>query len=138
MALPVEEYALIGDRQTGALVGSNGSIDWLCLPRFASAACFAGLLGNDEHGHWQLCPVEPYDVRRRYLGASCVLETTFTTASGEVTLTDGMLPGPDGRTCVVRRLHGVRGVVPVRHRWTVRLDYGAVLPWVRRQRVDGE
>ena len=81
MALPIEDYALIGDRETGALVGRNGSIDWLCLPRFDSAACFAGLLGTDEHGHWQLCPVDDHTVTRRYLGDSTALETTFTTAT---------------------------------------------------------
>ena len=62
MALPIEDYALVGDRRSGALIGRNGSVDWLCLPRFDSAACFAALLGTDEHGHWQLCPVDEYDV----------------------------------------------------------------------------
>ena len=90
MALPIEDYALVGDRRSGALIGRNGSVDWLCLPRFDSPACFAGLLGTDEHGHWQLCPVDEYDVRRRYIDASAVLETTFTTSTGEVTLTDAM------------------------------------------------
>src|SRR3954454_10108222 len=102
MALPIAEYALIGDRRTGALVGSNGSIDWLCLPRFDSAPCFAGLLGGDEHGHWQLCPVGDYDVTRRYVDESTVLETTFTTADGVVTLTD-LMPRAHGRSDVVRR-----------------------------------
>jgi GH15 family glucan-1,4-alpha-glucosidase len=137
MAQPIADYALIGDRQTGALVGTNGSIDWLCLPRFGSAACFAGLLGTDHHGHWQLCPVDEYDVTRRYVGSSSFLETTFTTATGVVTLTDAMPPG-DGRADVVRRVSGVRGTVRMRHEWMVRLDYGAVLPWVRRETVDGE
>jgi GH15 family glucan-1,4-alpha-glucosidase len=137
MARPIGDYALIGDRQTGALVGTNGSIDWLCVPRFSSPACFAGLLGTDDHGHWQLCPVEEYEVSRRYVGASSALETTFTTATGVVTLTDVMPPGDD-RADVVRRLQGVRGTVRVRHEWMVRLDYGAVLPWVRRDAVDGE
>ncbi|MFC6345289.1 trehalase-like domain-containing protein, partial [Nocardioides hankookensis] len=137
MALPIEDYALVGDRRSGALVGRNGSVDWLCLPRFDSPACFAGLLGTDDHGHWQLCPVAEYDVRRRYLDASAVLETTFTTATGEVTLTDAM-PQGDGRADLVRRVTGVRGTVWMRHEWRVRLDYGAILPWVRRQTVDGE
>ncbi len=137
MALPIADYALIGDRRTGALVGTNGSIDWLCLPRFDSSACFAGLLGTDEHGHWQLCPVGDYEVSRRYVGASSALETTFTTSTGVVTLTDVMPPG-DGRADVVRRVRGVTGTVRMRHEWRVRLDYGAVLPWVRRQTVDGE
>src|SRR6478736_135772 len=137
MALPIEDYALVGDRRSGALVGRNGSVDWLCLPRFDSAACFAGLLGTDEHGHWQLCPVDEYDVRRRYVEASAVLATTFNTATGEVTLTDAM-PRGDGRSDLVRRVDGVRGTVRMRHEWMVRLDYGATAPWVRRQRLHGE
>ena len=137
MAQPIEDYALVGDRRSGALVGRNGSVDWLCLPRFDSAACFAGLLGTDEHGHWQLCPVGDYDVRRRYVDASAVLETTFTTETGEVTLTDAM-PHADGRADLVRRIRGVSGTVRMRHEWMVRLDYGAILPWVRRQTVHGE
>ena len=137
MALPIAEYALIGDRRSGALVGSNGSIDWLCLPRFDSAACFAGLLGTDEHGHWQLCPVGDYDVSRRYIEGSTVLETTFTTADGVVRLTD-VMPRGDDRSDVVRRLEGVRGTVRVQHVWRVRFDYGAIIPWVRRRTVGGE
>ena len=137
MALPIADYALIGDRSSGALVGRNGSIDWLCLPRFDSPACFAGLLGTDEHGHWQICPVDEFEVSRRYVGASSVLETTFTTATGQITLTD-LMPRGDDRADVVRRVTGVRGVVRVRHEWVVRLDYGAILPWVRRQTLHGE
>ena len=137
MALRIEDYALIGDRRTAALVGSNGSIDWLCLPRFDSPACFAGLLGTDDHGHWQLEPVGAYEVARRYVGDSGVLETTFTTATGEVRLTD-LMPRGDGRADVVRRLEGVRGSVEMRHEWRVRLDYGSVRPWVRRERIGEE
>ncbi|WP_028645176.1 glycoside hydrolase family 15 protein [Nocardioides sp. URHA0020] len=137
MALPIEDYALVGDRRGGALIGLNGSVDWLCLPRFDSGACFAGLLGTDEHGHWQLCPVGEYDVRRRYVEASAVLETTFTTATGEVTLIDAM-PRGDGRSDLVRRVTGVRGTVRMHHEWMVRLDYGAIVPWVRRQTLHGE
>ncbi len=137
MALPIADYALISDRQTGALVGLNGSIDWLCLPNFGSPACFAGLLGTDDHGHWQLCPVAEYDVSRRYIGGSGALETTFTTATGIVTLTD-VMPRGDGRADVVRRINGRSGTVRMRHEWMVRLDYGAVLPWVRRETIGGE
>lgn len=137
MALPIADYALVGDRQTAALVGTNGSIDWLCLPRFDSSACFAALLGTEDHGHWQLCPVDDYQVSRRYVGGSSALETTFTTATGVVTLTDVMPPG-DHRSDVVRRIRGVRGTVRMLHEWVVRLDYGAILPWVQRQTVDGE
>jgi GH15 family glucan-1,4-alpha-glucosidase len=137
MALPIEKYALIGDRRSGALVGTNGSIDWLCLPRFDSAACLAGLLGTDEHGHWQICPVDDYEVTRSYVGASCVLETTFTTVSGVVTLTD-LMPRGDGRSDVVRRITGMRGTVRMRHEWLVRMDYGEIVPWVRRETIKGE
>jgi len=134
MALPIEDYALIGDRRTAALVGSNGSVDWLCLPRFDSAACLAGLLGTDDHGHWQLAPTARYTTERRYLGASAVLETTFTTADGVVTLTD-LMPRNDGRSDLVRKLTGVRGTVRMAHEWKVRLDYGLVKPWVRRRTI---
>lgn len=137
MALPIEDYALVGDRRTGALVGRDGSVDWLCLPRFDSPACFAALLGTDEHGHWQLRPTGDHEVRRRYLGGSTVLETTFTTATGEVTLVD-LMPRDDGRADLVRRVTGVRGSVRMHHEWTVRLDYGAVVPWVRRETIRGE
>lgn len=137
MPLRIEDYALIGDRRTAALVGANGSIDWLCLPRFDSPACFAGLLGDDDHGHWQLEPVGAYEVSRRYVGDSGVLETTFTTSGGEVRLTD-LMPRGDGRADVVRRLEGVRGTVEMRHEWRVRLDYGSVRPWVRRERIGEE
>ena len=137
MALPIQDYALIGDRCTAALVGRNGSIDWLCLPRFDSPACLAALLGTQENGHWQFCPIGEYDVERRYLGSSAVLETTFTTPTGVVTLTD-LMPRSDGRADVVRRLHGVSGTVPMRHEWVIRLDYGDVVPWVQREVICGE
>ena len=107
MALPIEEYALIGDRRTAALVGTNGSVDWLCLPRFDSAACLAGLLGTDDHGHWQLEPTARYRTERRYIGNSAVLETTFTTDDGVVTLTD-LMPRNDGRADLIRKVAGVR------------------------------
>src|SRR5689334_24568048 len=88
MALPIEDYALIGDRHTAALVGKDGSIDWLCLPRFDSSACFAALLGTPDHGRWLLAPLGDYEVSRRYLDGSTVLETTFTTETGTVVLVD--------------------------------------------------
>jgi GH15 family glucan-1,4-alpha-glucosidase len=137
VALPIEDYALIGDRRTAALVGTNGSVDWLCLPQFDSAACLAGLLGTDDHGHWQLVPEGDYSTERRYLGASAVLETTFTTRDGVVTLTD-LMPRNDGRADLLRKLEGVRGTVRMRHEWRIRLDYGLVKPWVRRMKIDGE
>jgi GH15 family glucan-1,4-alpha-glucosidase len=137
MALPIEDYALIGDRRTAALVGTNGSVDWLCLPRFDSAACLAGLLGTDDNGHWQLVPDGTYATTRRYVGSSAVLETTFVTADGALTLTD-LMPRNDGRADLVRTVKGVRGTVRMRHEWRVRLDYGKVRPWVRRSTIDGE
>ncbi len=137
MALPIEDYALIGDRRTAALVGTNGSVDWLCLPRFDSPACLAGLLGTDDHGHWQLVPDGHYATERHYVGASSVLETTFTTADGVVTLTD-LMPRNDNRADLVRKLKGVSGTVRIRHEWRIRMDYGELRPWVRRDTVDGE
>jgi GH15 family glucan-1,4-alpha-glucosidase len=131
MALPIEDYALIGDRHTAALVGRNGSIDWLCLPRFDSPACFAGLLGSDDNGHWQLCPVGEWTSTRRYVDDSTALETTFTTADGVVRLLD-LMPTGDDRADVVRRLTGIEGTVRFRHEWVVRMDYGHVRPWVTR------
>jgi GH15 family glucan-1,4-alpha-glucosidase len=137
MPLPIEDYALVGDRHTAALVGRDGSIDWLCLPRFDSPACFAALLGTREHGRWLLGPVGEATVTRRYLGDTALLETTFTTATGSVTLLD-VMPTADDRADIVRRVTGVRGTVRLRHEWVVRFDYGQVRPWVHRQHVGGQ
>ncbi|MGI8646450.1 MAG: glycoside hydrolase family 15 protein [Nocardioides sp.] len=137
MPLPIEDYALIGDRGTAALVGKDGSVDWLCLPRFDSSACFAALLGEEDNGRWLLAPLDDFEVQRRYVGDTALLETTFTTASGAVTLLD-VMPTNDGRADLVRRLTGVRGVVRMRHEWVVRFDYGKVRPWVRRRRDGAE
>jgi GH15 family glucan-1,4-alpha-glucosidase len=94
----IEDYALIGDCQTAALVGRNGSIDWLCLPRFDSGACFAALLGTPEHGRWLLAPTEPpRQVTRAYRDDTLVLETTFETGSGAVTIIDCMPVRPQRR-----------------------------------------
>jgi GH15 family glucan-1,4-alpha-glucosidase len=132
MAGRIEDYALIGDCLRGALVGKNGSIDWLCLPRFDSAALFAALLGDENHGHWQIAPAgDIYRVRRRYLGESMVLETTFETDTGSCRLLDGMLlgtPDPD----LVRVVEGVSGTVELEMDLTIRFDYGSILPWVQR------
>src|SRR6188472_1388542 len=114
MALPIEDYAVVGDTGTAALVGTNGSVDWLCLPRFDSPACFAAILGTEEHGHWQICPTGPYRVTRRYVGHSAVLETTFTTDTGVVQLLD-LMPVQDGRADLLRRITGVRGSVEMMH-----------------------
>ncbi|KYG05466.1 glucoamylase [Sorangium cellulosum] len=131
MPLRIEEYALLGDTQTAALVGRDGSIDWLCLPRFDSAACFAALLGAPEHGRFRIAPKDPAPrVARRYREGTLVLETEFTTAEGAVRLVDCMpLRGraPD----VVRVVEGVRGRVPVSLELVIRFDYGSIVPWVR-------
>jgi GH15 family glucan-1,4-alpha-glucosidase len=136
MAQPIEDYALLGDRHTAALVGLNGSVDWMCLPRFDSPACFAALLGTEEHGHWQICPTGDYEVTRRYVGTSAVVETTFTTDTGVIQLLD-VMPVQDGRADLLRRVTGIEGSVEVAHTWVVRADYGEIRPWVRRQQVAG-
>ena len=137
MALPIEDYALIGDHGTAALVGKDGSIDWLCLPRFDSPACFAALLGTEENGRWLLAPADPVEhTSRRYVDGTALLETTFTTADGEVVLLD-VMPTGDGRADVVRRLTCTRGTVAIQHDWVVRTDYGKVRPWVTREEAHG-
>ncbi|MBA2561103.1 MAG: glycoside hydrolase family 15 protein [Propionibacteriales bacterium] len=136
MALPIADYAVLGDGGTAALVGLDGSVDWLCLPRFDSPACFAALLGGPENGRWFLGPADEATTTRRYLGNTFVLETTHTTAGGVVTVTD-VMPIGDGRADVVRRIEGVSGSVSMCHEWVVRLSYGKVRPWVTR-RTDEE
>ena len=133
MALPIEDYAVLGDTRTAALVGRDGSIDWLCLPRFDSPACFAALLGSRDNGRWLLGPVGPAKTTRRYLGDSFVLETTHETHTGVVRITDFM-PIGDDRADVVRRIEGVSGTVRIRHEWVVRFGYGKVRPWVSRRK----
>jgi GH15 family glucan-1,4-alpha-glucosidase len=133
MALPIEDYAVLGDTRTAALVGRDGSIDWLCLPRFDSPACFAALLGSRDNGRWLLGPVGPAKTTRRYLGDSFVLETTHETPTGVVRITDFM-PIGDDRADVVRRIEGVSGTVRIRHEWVVRFGYGKVRPWVSRRK----
>jgi GH15 family glucan-1,4-alpha-glucosidase len=132
---PIESYAMIGDRHTAALVGTDGSIDWLCLPRFDSPACFAAILGDSENGRWQICPVGDYEVARAYIDDSAALQTTFTTDTGVVTLLD-VMPTGDDRIDVVRRLTGVKGTVKMHHEWVVRFEYGTAKPWVRRRHQD--
>ena len=132
MPLPIEQYALIGDCHTAALVGRDGSIDWLCLPRFDSAACFAALLGGPEHGRWQIAPAARIrSVRRCYRDDTLILETEFETAQGKVRLTDFM-PASDRRWDVVRIVEGLRGRVRLSMELIVRFDYGSIVPWVRR------
>ena len=131
MAERIEDYGLIGDLQTAALVSRHGSVDWLCFPRFDSGACFAALLGDDENGSWSLGPVgEVTGSSRRYRGDTLILETELETSDGTVRLIDFMPPrgeAPD----VVRIVEGVEGTVAMQMRITIRFDYGSVVPWVR-------
>ena len=132
MSDPIEDYALIGDGETAALVSRSGSIDWLCMPRFDSGACFAALLGGPEHGRWRLAPRDNgRSARRRYRDTTLVLETEFESAEGAVTVVDCM-PRRDGPPVVARQVIGRRGSVAMRMELVIRTDYGAVVPWVRR------
>jgi GH15 family glucan-1,4-alpha-glucosidase len=128
--LPLEDYALIGDTHTAALVGRDGSIDWLCLPRFDSGACFAALLGDPSHGRWVIAPTDQFRTRRRYRPDSLVLDTEHETASGAVRVTDFMTPRR-AQARVVRIIEGLRGVVPMRSELLLRFDYGLAIPWLR-------
>ena len=130
-ALRIEDYALIGDCEAAALVGRNGSIDWLCLPRFDSDTCFAALLGGPEDGHWMIAPKAAAHVSRQYRGDTLILETTFTTEEGSVLLIDFM--PPKGKASdVVRVVVGIDGRVRMRSDLVVRFDYGSTIPWVSR------
>jgi GH15 family glucan-1,4-alpha-glucosidase len=130
--LSIEDYALIGDCETAALVGRDGSIDWLCLPRFDSPACFAALLGTPDNGRWLIAPAgEVSATRRRYREGTLVLETEHETATGVVTVTDAMPVRADAAS-VVRLVEGTRGRVRMRLELIIRFDYGSVIPWVRR------
>jgi GH15 family glucan-1,4-alpha-glucosidase len=130
----IEDYALIGDCETAALVSRDGSIDWLCWPRFDSGACFAALLGGPEHGRWRIGPSKgagDYRTRRRYLGDTMILETEIETAEGSVLLTDFMpVDGPNSD--LVRVVRGIRGTVAMHTELVIRFDYGSVVPWVSR------
>jgi GH15 family glucan-1,4-alpha-glucosidase len=128
----IEDYALIGDCETAALVSREGSIDWLCWPTFSSAACFAALLGTEENGFWRIRPVEDLvEARRRYQPGTMIVETTFVTKSGEVCLTDFM-PPRDKHSDVVRMVQGVRGKVKMHMDFVLRFDYGIAVPWVTK------
>jgi GH15 family glucan-1,4-alpha-glucosidase len=128
----IEDYAMIGDCHSAALVARNGSIDWLCFPRFDGAACFAALLGSEEHGRWLIAPAgEVRRSNRRYRDGTLILETDYESADGAVTLIDCMPPRsrePD----VVRMVVGRRGQVRMRMQLIMRFDYGSIIPWVRR------
>lgn len=132
MPSAIEDYALIGDCETAALVARDGSLDWLCLPRFDSDACFAALLGNPENGRWQLAPVGRARVRRRYRPKSLILETEFETETGTATLIDFM-PLRAGNPEIVRLVRCDRGSVRIKMDLVIRFDYGRTVPWVTRQ-----
>ncbi|HEX7662437.1 MAG TPA: glycoside hydrolase family 15 protein [Pseudonocardiaceae bacterium] len=142
--LPIEDYALLSDLRTAALVGIDGSIDWLCLPRFSGHSCFTRLLGTDRHGHWRIAPTDKsVETRRWYREGSMVLETEFVTDDGVVRLIDFMPPqesrdNTDDQPRVVRIVEGVTGQVEMRLRWLVRFAYADAIPWVRRLRVHGK
>ena len=133
----IEDYGLLGDCRTAALVSRDGSIDWLCLPRFDSSSVFAGLLGTDDHGHWKLAPTgEIVELSRRYQPESFVLETTYRTETGTVRVTD-LMP-INHQPAVIRRVECLDGTVTIRQELVIRFGYGKVLPWVRRERQAGE
>jgi GH15 family glucan-1,4-alpha-glucosidase len=132
MPCRIEDYALIGDCETAALVGKDGSIDWLCWPRFDSDACFAGLLGSPDNGRWLIAPLDPSArVTRRYRPNTLVLETRFETDEGAATLIDFM-PLRDTASNIIRLVRGERGRVAMRMELVIRFGYGAIIPWVTR------
>ena len=134
MALPIEEYALIGDCKSAALVGADGSVDWLCWPRFDSPACFAGLLGSSENGRWLIAPtLAPRATKRRYRSGVLILETEFQSETGSAVLVDFM---PADVADLVRIVVGRSGRVDFRTEYVARFNYGASVPWVR-QLFDG-
>ena len=131
MTLRIEDYALIGDCKTAALVGRDGSIDWLCWPRFDSAACFAALLGKADNGRWLIAPKNPpLGVRRRYRPGTLVLETEFRTETGSAAVIDFMPPG-DGAD-LVRIVVGLSGRVVFQTEFVARFNYGSGVPWINR------
>jgi GH15 family glucan-1,4-alpha-glucosidase len=134
---PIEDYAAIGDGHTVALVARTGSIDWLCVPRFDSPSCFSRLLGDPDGSRWLLTAVdEEATVERRYVEDTNVLETTYTTSTGSVRITD-LMPTGDRRADLVRRVECLEGRVQLRHELVIRFDYGRIRPWVHRDRAGG-
>ena len=135
MSKPIEDYGFIGNMLSGALVASDGSMDWLCLPRFDSDACFAALLGTPEHGYWRISPADKIEQSsRRYLPHAPILETTFETEDGKVTLVDFMpLSDDPEKVDVIRLVRGVSGRVAMRMELALRFGYGKTIPWVRRR-----
>ncbi|PYF99104.1 Glucoamylase (glucan-1,4-alpha-glucosidase), GH15 family [Georgenia satyanarayanai] len=138
MSTPLEQYALLSDMRTGPLVSRDGSIDWLCLPRFDSPAMFCALLGDEDDGRWQLRVVDGEVVERRYLPQTFVLETTWQTAAGRARVTD-FLPPATAQGDLVRRVECLEGEVEVEHDLRLRFDYARSTPWTRRiEKEDGE
>jgi GH15 family glucan-1,4-alpha-glucosidase len=129
----IEDYALLGDLQTAALVHRDGSVDWLCFPRFDSGACFAALLGDADNGRWLLAPAEPATSTRRYLHDTLVLETTWQTHDGSVARVLDFMPPRGKAPDIVRIVEGVQGRVHFRSELTIRFDYGRIVPWVRKR-----
>src|SRR5689334_23114280 len=131
MPAPIEDYALVGDLHTAALISRDGSVDWLCLPRFDSPACFAALLGDDNNGRWRIAPAGAgVATRRRYAGDTLILETEWDTGDGTVRLIDFMPPRGEAAD-LVRIVEGVTGSVRMSSELSLRFDYGHVVPWVR-------
>lgn len=138
MALHIEDYALIGDCHTGALVGNDGSIDWLCFPRFDSPSMFGALLGNEDHGRWLLAPTgEVTETSRRYEGNTFILLTRWVTPTGEVEVMD-LMPYGNRRADVVRRVRGVSGTVEMHQELRIRFGYADALPWLRQVPEHGD
>ena len=139
MAGRIEDYAIVGDMHSAALVGADGSVDWLCLPRFDSEACFAALLGNTDHGHWRIAPTDQLEgvgratASRRYAGDTLILQTRWKTATGVAEVTDFMPPREEGDPPVLIRLvEGVSGTIDMGVRLTLRFGYGSIVPWVTK------
>ncbi len=131
MSSRIEQYAIVGDTQTAALIGDDGSVDWMCAPRFDSDACFAALLGDENSGRWLLAPAAGgRATRRRYHNGTLVLETEFDTPEGSVRVTDFM-PIREKTVDIVRIVEGLEGEVPMQMHLTIRFDYGSIIPWVR-------
>ena len=128
----IEDYALIGDMQSAALISRHGSLDWLCLPRFDSPACFASLLGSESHGLWRIAPAGQAEVSRGYQGETLILETTWRTATGSARVIDFMPPRDSAPPVLIRLVEGVEGSVDMECVLRIRFGYGQIVPWVRR------
>ncbi len=129
MSTPIADYALLGDSERAALVSRSGAVDWLCLPRFDSPACFAALLGTPEHGRWLIGPTGEAKTTRAYRGDTFILDTVHETLRGRVRVTD-LMPANDGRADLLRVVEGLDGEVEMLHEWIVRTGYGEAIPWV--------